>query len=277
MSDSLAGVLLVCDLDGTLLDSHSEISPQNLAAVLWLLERGGLFTVATGRNRLSVARFLPLLPLNAPAILYNGAMIYDFHSQTVLWSTTLPLNATAVIRLLRDIFPGIGVEIYHGEAVYVVSENNFITGHLAREHLMGIASKSLGEIPVPWHKALLAWDPEKIDLVEAYLRRKGLSFSSLRSDPCYLEILPGKISKGSALRILIRALGIPRSRVVAMGDQPNDLEMIKIAGWGIAVANAHQSLKSRASSCCADHDRHAVAEVIGWIAGKRPGDGSPVL
>jgi hydroxymethylpyrimidine pyrophosphatase-like HAD family hydrolase len=61
-----------------------------------------------------------------------------------------------------------------------------------------------------------------------------------------------------------------------MGDNPNDIEMLETAGWGIAVANAHESLKARASFCCAHHDRHAVSEVIGWIIGKRPGDGSPV-
>lgn len=55
------------------------------------------------------------------------------------------------------------------------------------------------------------------------------------------------------------------SDVVAMGDNQNDIELLKTAGTGIAVANAHPEVKAAASVCCCHHDDHAVARVIGWI------------
>ncbi len=178
----LAGILLVCDMDGTLLDSHGEISALNRVALRHFIDKGGLFTVATGRNEISVSRYLPLLPLNAPAILYNGAVIYEFRSNTVLWSTTLPLDTGATISMLQKAFPGIGVEIYQGGAIYVLSANDVTDQHLARERQVGITAASLEHIPRPWQKVLLAWESEKIDMVEVFLRseRVRLIFCGLK-------------------------------------------------------------------------------------------------
>ena len=74
----LTGILLASDMDGTLLDSRKRLSQANQSALENFVAAGGWFTVATGRMETSVKRYLPVLPLNAPAILYNGAVIYDF-------------------------------------------------------------------------------------------------------------------------------------------------------------------------------------------------------
>ncbi len=72
------GIMLVTDMDGTLLDGKSRISEGNRRAIKRFIAGGGLFTVATGRMFKAVEPYLPALPMNVPAIVYNGAAIYDF-------------------------------------------------------------------------------------------------------------------------------------------------------------------------------------------------------
>lgn len=90
-------------------------------------------------------------------------------------------------------------------------------------------------------------------------------FRQVYSEPQFLELLNPGATKGSALKVLTGILGIDKSRVISMGDNLNDIELIKEAGTGIAVANAHSALKAAANMCCTDHDSDAVSEVICWL------------
>jgi hydroxymethylpyrimidine pyrophosphatase-like HAD family hydrolase len=77
-----------------------------------------------------------------------------------------------------------------------------------------------------------------------------------------LEVLPDNVSKGKALLELCSILGIELSQTVAIGDHLNDLTMIQTAGLGVAVANAHESLKQQAGYVTIGEDSAGVAEVI---------------
>ncbi|MDR3599671.1 MAG: Cof-type HAD-IIB family hydrolase [Desulfosporosinus sp.] len=270
MNKSQAGILLVCDMDGTLLNSHNQISPQNRSALNRFVAQGGSFTVATGRIEASVEQYLTELPINAPAILYNGAMIYDFHQRGVIWTSLLPVQITGVIKLILGNFPGIGVEIYQNGKIYLLAENDLTTKHEEKENIAFIRSLSIEQLPNPWQKVLLAWDPPKISRVESFLNGENPPLVFVRSEPYFLEILPQGVNKGFALGYLTKYLGIPHSKVVAMGDNLNDREMLQIAGYGIAVANAHVDLKAIATFCSCYNDQHAVAKVVDWIEQKMP-------
>jgi len=263
-----AGKLLITDMDGTLLDSSAKISKENKDAINRFIEGGGLFTVATGRMEKSVKRFFPELPLNVPAILYNGAAIYDFKKEKVLWQTTLPLDAIDPIIRVIEKFPGMGVQIYHGGNIYFARQNEYTTAHMEREKLRPIIAEP-AEIPRPWRKVLFAWDPEKLKVVEESLTGCGNLFRYTYSEPFFLEILNRNTSKGNALKVLTEMLGISKSSVIAMGDNLNDIEMIEQASIGIAVENAHEALKVAADICCGHHDQNAVSQVIRWLENGR--------
>jgi hypothetical protein len=79
------------------------------------------------------------------------------------------------------------------------------------------------------------------------------------------NLITQDVNKGLALGYLTKYLGMSPSKVVAMGDNPNDREMLEIAGLGIAVANAHADLKKMATFCSGYNDQHAVAEVVEWL------------
>ncbi|WP_248926526.1 Cof-type HAD-IIB family hydrolase [Paenibacillus hamazuiensis] len=264
--DTLKGCLLVTDLDGTLLNKEKRISEENKAAIRRFVDQGGLFTLATGRIASSALVFAGQLPVCAPAILYNGAMIYDFAANRVVWERTLPDRAAVVVERIAAAFPGIGIEIYSGGKPHFVKENEVTDKHRMLEGFAGGSAGDCRQVPKPWHKVLLAWNPESLDAVEkevAGWEMEDITF--VRSDAKYFEILPKDATKGHALERLVEMLGINPSASVAVGDHMNDMEMIRRAGTGIAVLNAEPALHEVAKRSCKHHDEHALADVIEWI------------
>lgn len=259
-----AGRLLVTDMDGTLLNTKHRVSPENSAAIRRFTEGGGLFTLATGRMEKTVRPYLSGLTINAPGIIYNGAAIYDFSENRVLWRNCLPDGIEDVVRGVIGRFPGAGIQAFHGGEIYFIRENEETERHRLREGFVPIVS-ALDRVPKPWYKVLIAWKPEKLAVVEAWLKETGGDFRSVYSEPQFLELLNPQVSKGHALGRLVSMLGIPALKVTAMGDNLNDMEMLKEADIGIATGNAHELLKAAAGLCSRDNDGHAVAEVIGWM------------
>jgi len=262
----LAGYMLVTDMDGTLLDSGKQISGENRAAIERFVAQGGLFTLATGRIASSVQRYADTLPLCAPAIVYNGAIIYDFAQGKPIWQRTLDKEqAIPALKRLMERFPELGVEIYSGEEPYFLKENGMTDHHRRMEHFTRPLTPNIEELTEPWFKVLTAWEPARLDEVQNYVMEHEAHLTWVRSDDKYLEILPDGATKGHALEHLMELTGIERDKCIAMGDHLNDLEMIKRAGIGIAVANAHELLLEASNRTCCHHNEHALADVIGWL------------
>ncbi|MDO4565739.1 MAG: HAD hydrolase family protein [Oscillospiraceae bacterium] len=111
MAENIKQMLVVSDIDGTLLRAGCGIPLENMDAVERFVERGGRFTVATGRMEQSVRGYLPWLPLSAPAVLCGGALIYDFESNKALYERTLESGARELVRELMEQFPKLGIEV----------------------------------------------------------------------------------------------------------------------------------------------------------------------
>lgn len=284
------GMLLVCDMDGTLLDSNSRLSKGNKAALDRFVAGGGLFTVATGRMEKSVIQYLQDLPVNLPAIVYNGAAIYDFQNDQMLWQDNLVPGIIEPVKKVIERFPEIGVEFYHGGMTYFTRENRYTFEHMLRERFEPVIV-SVDEVPQPWSKIILAWDPNRLSEVEGFLKRfqtplsrvpnnpepngqtpnGQVPFGQVYSEPQFLELLNRNVSKGSALKVMIEMLGLDKTYVISMGDNLNDLELIREANLGIAVENAHEALKEAADLCCCHHNLNAVSEVINWLENSKIG------
>jgi Cof subfamily protein (haloacid dehalogenase superfamily) len=259
--------LLISDMDGTLLNSKHEISDENYNAIREFISSGGLFTVATGRMTKTVFPYLSRLPVNAPAILYNGAAIYDFKKEKMLYENHLPAyESLEFIAGIINNFPDAGIEIFQGNEIYLLKENDETIKHFKRESLPSKITP-LNEVPKMWYKIIIVWDPENLKKVDEYMRATGfdVKFKGLRctySEPQFIEILSTDCSKGSALNILTEMLGIDTANVIAIGDNLNDLEFLNEAGLGIAVDNAHPELKKNADELTVNNDNHALSSVI---------------
>ncbi|HLO04123.1 MAG TPA: Cof-type HAD-IIB family hydrolase [Symbiobacteriaceae bacterium] len=260
--------LIVTDIDGTLVDRHQRVHDRNLAAIARFQAAGGLVTLGTGRIEASAQPYVDQIRANAPAILYNGVRIVDFQSGQVLADTLLPSTVTGLLLALLETAYKDQVDpiLYSAGSPKIRGPNPVLDAYQLKDRLQ---CETVGDLrsltQSPISKILVIGAPETLEALDRAVQAlvpPGL-VTTVRSEPTYLEFLPYGASKGSALRQLAQALGIDVAQVIAIGDQLNDLEMIRQAGLGVAVANAHPLLKEAADYIClASNEEGAVAEAI---------------
>jgi Cof subfamily protein (haloacid dehalogenase superfamily) len=232
--------LLVCDLDGTLVDRSGAVDPGLVQAFHAAAARGLLISLATGRMPAGVDRYRDELGLTAPLIFYNGALVRDPRDGRDLLSHTLPRG---LLREAYEVFCHAPVhplfyrddQIYCLERTYPVKEYGDQQGLTAEVIADPGSFLGLGAFV----KALFMAHPATLGLLRPELA--GLAGARARlvmTRTDYLEMIPAAASKGGALRCLASHLGVPLARVVAVGDQENDTEMIEAAGLGVAMPQA---------------------------------------
>jgi Cof subfamily protein (haloacid dehalogenase superfamily) len=261
------GILLVSDLDGTLLGLDHLPSRDTLAAINYFQDQGGLFTIATGRRPKSMQQFLNNLHLNAPAICYNGATICDSLGQKVLWEVQCAGDLRPVIDLVIKHLPQSGITIYQGDHLYSVRLNQEAEGLI--QHEMGkIVDCDYRNLTQPWTKVIFTQAAEETKRVREFLKTTAYfqEYQCVQSAACYYEILPKGATKGSALSRLARMIKQDMKRTIAVGDNENDTDMLQIAAIGIAVENALPSVKAKAHHITVHHQDSAIAQIINDLA-----------
>lgn len=255
------GILLVSDIDATLFNSQHRISEENKKAIEYFKSEGGKFTVASGRMRDAVGNYFDEFRINAPAILHNGAVLYDFDTNTVIYKKTIePERKQAILRVAQD-HPEFGIEIYSDERVYILQEC-FETERFKTKNY-DVTYGMPDEIwDRPWTKALVVGTEEELDEFEPIFKRDYDSGYSARSGKYYLDIVANDVSKGYGVKCLAQFLNINRDNIYAVGDNMNDYEMIKYAGNGFAVENAVNELKKIAKKVVPSNDDSAIAYII---------------
>ncbi|MCM1133231.1 MAG: HAD family hydrolase [Ruminococcus flavefaciens] len=272
----IAKTIILSDMDGTLLNSEKQINEADLKAIEKFTSLGGKFTVATGRTIQTFARYQRLLNLQMPVIMYNGAMIYDYSAEKVLYSQSLPDISRELTAEVMGFMAECGGEVLRTDGTYVFSNNEYEQLHT---NLCGIEPEymDIGEIPQgDWLKVLFALSPERIALLEDNISRLGYYEYAdfVRSADIFLEMLPKGISKGSALEEYRKLDGMADFTFAAIGDFDNDIEMIANADIGACPANAEESVKNISDIVLENtNDGGAVAELIDYIINKAGGMG----
>lgn len=262
---------LFLDLDGTLLDSRKEVRPEDRQALRDASARGHAVAIVSGRPLESVLAQARALDLDGPGsylAAYNGGVVWDCARRTALIRRTLPPSVLygAFDEARRR---GIHIQTYdRGEVVIerwadpaVVQRYCDMVG--MRWHAVDDIRRDLSERPC---KALLidyqgrgATAPMR-DWLRGQFQGEAESFFS---GPHYLELVPAGTDKGTAVRELCRLLGIPAEDAVAVGDEANDIPMLRAAGTGIAMANATDEVKAEADAVTErDNDHGGVAEAV---------------
>ena len=137
MIESLADLLVVSDMDNTLLTAKEGVPSCNRVTIQLFCELGGRFTVATGRPVESVRAALGDLALSCPAITCGGSVLYDMQADKPIEKHFLPRQgATQVIETVMSQFADIGVEIMVEEGkLYIVQANRYTQAH---EHMHSV-------------------------------------------------------------------------------------------------------------------------------------------
>lgn len=259
-------ILLCTDLDGTLLADDKSVSEENRRAIEYFMAEGGYFTFATGRSQMGIKHLLTVIQPNAPIVIFNGAAIYDPKSDKIIWETFLDKNAANVLSMIEENFPFSGIEVCTAGGIYITRGNRIVSEQLSFEKIPE-AYRHFSKITEPWRKVLFIQEADKLGLVREGIARSpyAADYNFMQSDPCYYEILPPDASKGNGMLRLAELLGVPRTRTVGIGDNENDLSMIKSAAVGVAVANALPALLEEADFISTDNNTHSLSTVIHGI------------
>lgn len=259
-----SGYLLVSDMDATLLADDHTISDANRQAIDYFIKNGGRVTVATGRMVDAVKAYIPPLNINTPAILHNGAKLYDFTNGKPLFEKFIEEERKEAIRRVREDFPDVGIEVYSDETVYVYRKCEETKRFLTRSY------EVVYELPDevwerPWIKVLLIGKKELLDKYEPIYRAEYDSGCAVRSGSRFLDVVANGVSKGEGVKQLAGSLGIDGGKVIAVGDNMNDISMLCAAGVSYAVANGETAAKEAADFIAPSNNDSALAYIIEQI------------
>lgn len=254
-------ILFVSDMDATLLNENHSVSARNREAIEYFISEGGKFTVATGRMVDAVKAYFNQFTINAPAILHNGAKIYDFDCQKAIYEKFIEKNRKESIKCVYNDIPEIGLEIYSDEKVYVYrpcdETNRFKTK--SYDVYYTVPDELWDK---PWIKVLLIGEKELLDKYEPIYRAKYDKGNCVRSGSKYLDVVANGVSKGLALEKLASLYNIKKNNIYVVGDNMNDIDMIKRAGISCAVLNAEEAVKNAADNIVPSCNEDAISYII---------------
>ncbi len=254
--------LIATDLDGTLLRGDLSISARSREVFARSRAVGIVVALASARPPRFVARFAREAGIGGLAICSNGAIIYDLDGDATIESR--PLDCTVVVRLIHELHAALG-EVCFG----------FERGsHFACEPAWAALSRHPLEAETVVGDALaLAAEPAVKLLVRHPMQRpeellavvQGIAEADAiptHAGSPYLELSAPGVHKAAALAALCARLGIPAEDVVAFGDMPNDVVMLRWAGCGVAMANAHPDVLAAADAVTRSNDEDGVAVFV---------------
>ena len=245
--------LIASDVDGTMLPANGAISEDLRRAIARCLERGIPFLLSSGRWIGALGRIIERCGVGGqPMIIANGA--------AVLGPDGVPLREwtldEADARRAYDVMRRFDVQInsYVRDGLYCLNTHVLArqatmirdylgTGH-ARLSLDDPAAFDAFALTAPYKLEAMTEDPELIRKVRAALRETGLAVT--HSSSRNVELMAPGVGKGQALRWLAGRMGIPLDKCMAFGDNANDLDMLSVVGWPVAVGNAEAAVKAAA-------------------------------
>jgi Cof subfamily protein (haloacid dehalogenase superfamily) len=255
--------LLAIDLDGTLLSPQKRITRRTYSALTQAVAAGMKLVIATGQTLNVLRTVCADLPLNVPQIIYNGAIIADISTGTIIREQLVPQeHILSTLALLRE------TNLYRGyhthEHVYVDHNTPGAQKWYRPPVPPAIEVADVASVyPQPCIKLVGVGD-------ESTLRAKRQKLASQLADQLYvtqasrdlLEFLHPAASKGNALKFLAQRLAIAPEEIVAIGDNHNDIGMLTFAGLGIAMGNAHDEVKTAANYVTLRNGEDGVAVAL---------------
>ncbi|MDD3894480.1 MAG: Cof-type HAD-IIB family hydrolase [Syntrophomonadaceae bacterium] len=259
--------LVAVDLDDTLLNSGLQISPECIAAINKVQEKGIIVTLATGRmfiSALPYARQLESIK-DIPVITYQGALVKCSLSGEELYYR--PLKTDKAIEIMQYFKKSkVHFQAYFNDQLCMESltEEGMEYSRLAGVEPVIIKDLIEEASRQDTCKVLAVIENEKL-LLDMELELRGIYTRDLyitRSKPCYLEVMDPQANKGDALKVIAGHYGIDRKEVLAIGDSYNDMAMIEWAGIGVAMGNARKSVKETADYITTSNEEEGVAEAL---------------
>lgn len=260
--------LVATDLDGTVVRSDGGISARTVAALDAVERAGGRIVLVTGRPPRWMGTIADAVGHRGVALCANGAMVYDLHEDRVISARLIDTGTLAeAVSRLRPLLPdaGFGVEYADGmvaERTYDLSGWDSVDTVRSRVDADELVARPCAKLLVRDRE--LAAD-DLLTVVRGAL--DGLLTPTHSNGHRLVEVSALGVDKATALAAYCDDRGIAAGDVVAFGDMPNDLPMLRWAGTAYAVANAHPEVLAAVGRHTASNDDDGVARVLEGIFG----------
>jgi len=265
----LSDWLVVSDIDGTLNSKLRRLPPVNYQAIdRFVNTLGGTFTLASGRGVASMRKHYLKLPINnTPAIVLNGAGIYDYANEKMICFESLSDGAKQLALDVLERFPLLEAEIAAKDYIYLVRARIFSPLFVAADKLPHKRVAALSEITDPeWGKLVFMGPSAVISKAVKYIHAKRFE------DACFLstsifsyEMMPRNTHKGTAVLKLAQMLGIHQKHTAAIGDYFNDYDMLQAVALPAVCKQAPQKMHDIAKFHAVHCNKGSIADLLQYI------------
>lgn len=254
--------ILFTDLDGTLLNDNKNVSPALFEALQQLQNMGHILVLSSGRPLNSILQVKEMLKLQNQGLYicaYNGGLVYDCSTKKSVIEKRVSLTDVSYI---LDMAKRTNTYCHTYTSTHIVTEKE------SEELNFYLRTIHLPVICTPHMLDALSENPFKllaVDLTDhAHLEQFKTALApwsngritTLFSNPMYLELFPATAGKGQALTELCQHLQIPLTNAMAAGDMENDISMLEVAGYSVAMQNAAPLVKKSAAVISKDDNNH---------------------
>lgn len=266
--------LYISDLDGTLLGADAQVSDFTVDALNRAIDKGVNFSVATARTSATCDKMLERVRINAPVILMNGALIYDFSKKEYLKKELLTTDVALKILTASE-----KTEVYG--FMYTLSRDCLLTYYKVLQNKA--MQDFLDERVTKYNKAFIMSDDLSLKINDAFyfcfmdtcknihllyeelLKTEGLRIEKYKDiysndDLWYMEVFSGSASKYKAVEYVRHTFGY--DKIISFGDNLNDIPLFEASDECYAVENAKDELKKIATAIIGKNTDNGVAK---WI------------
>lgn len=251
--------LVVCDIDGTLLDYSGRLGSVIHSEIAKLNNKGITFTLATGRNHSQAKAVAKALNISAPYVTSNGACV--FLGEECIKKYSMPIRP---LKKVLGTAAALGFEVTIAGPYALWTYPNSRIGPDMFEEMQLMDLDGFTEETDDFQKVLIfgCGLVEGIDTLMALLQDLPLKYSINHFPGQAIEIGPPGCSKARGVAYVGDMLGVPMKNTMVCGDYVNDREMIRRAGIGVAVGNASDEIKRAADYVAKRNNVYGVIEAI---------------
>lgn len=258
--------LIVLDLDGTLLTDDKIISPYTKNILAKAREAGHQVMIATGRPFRASRLYYQELDLTTPIVNFNGAFIH--HPLNQSWGV---MHSPISMKVVYDVVDSVDKFHYENLIAEVIDD---VYLHNKNDELMSVFNMgnprvTTGNLKLTLHEdptsLLIQANEQNVPIIRKHLedvhaeliehRKWGAPFP-------IIEIVRKGLSKAVGVSKIAHEFEIPRDRIIAFGDEDNDLEMIDYAGIGVAMSNGIDELKSVANEITVSNNEDGIGKFL---------------
>jgi Cof subfamily protein (haloacid dehalogenase superfamily) len=261
--------LIATDVDGTLLDDDERITARTRAAVQAAVASGATFVLATGRPPRWIRPVVDALGFAPMAVCANGAVIYDPETDRIISARTLSTERLAgLAEIATRVIPGAGLAVERvGRSAHDTATPQFVSSPGYEHAWLNPDNTEVSQedlLSTPAVKLLIRKaGARSADMAEVLVRHVGAEGDiTYSTNNGLIEIVPSGISKATGVDEVAAPLGIAANEIITFGDMPNDVPMLRWAGHGVAMGNAHPEAVAAADEVTTRNSEDGLARAL---------------